>query len=169
MLRDSMRHLAESRPLQYLAAVALAVFVYFYALDGLHIPRNGDENVYAHITRLTALSGDWLPLQSNLDNMRNTKPPLLFWQGIASTGWAAEWDRWHLRYPSVIYTLLTAWLVFLLARKLGGECAVGATAALVFLAFFSTYRFGRPDLVNPAETFWLFLPFFTLLYWRERA
>lgn len=164
-----MRHVAESRPLQYLAAVALAVFVYFYALDGLHIPRNGDENVYAHITRLTALSGDWLPLQSDLDHMRNTKPPLLFWQGIASTDWATDWDRWHLRYPSVIYTLLTAWLVFLLGRKLGGECSVGATAALVFLAFFSTYRFGHPYLVNPAETFWLFLPFFTLLYWRERA
>ncbi len=196
MLRDPMRHVAVERmrsphpnpppwgeganaafrwihlnlrPLQYLAAVALAVFVYFYALDGLHSPRNGDENVYAHITRLTALSGDWLPLQSNLDNMRNTKPPLLFWQGIVSTGWATQWDRWHLRYPSVLYTLLTAWLVFLLGRKLGGECAVGATAALVFLAFFSTYRFGRPYLVNPAETFWLFLPFFTLLYWRERA
>ncbi len=169
MLRGPMRHVAESRPLQYLAAVALAVFVYFYALDSLHIPRNGDENVYAHITLLTAQSGDWLPLQSNLDHMRNTKPPLLFWQGIASTGWATEWDRWHLRYPSVLYTLLTAWLIFLLGRKLGGECTVGAIAALSFLAFFSTYRFGRPFLVNPAETFWLFLPFFTLLYWRERA
>lgn len=169
MLRDSIRHLAESRPLQYLAAVALAVFVYFYALDGLHIPRNGDENVYAHITRLTALSGDWLPLQSDLDHMRNTKPPMLFWQGIASTEWATAWDRWHLRYPSVVYTLLTACLVFLLVRRLGGECAAGATAALAFLAFFSTYRFGRPYLTNPAETFWLFLPFFTLMYWRERA
>ncbi len=169
MLRDPMRHFAESRPLQYLAAVALAVFVYFYALDGLHIPRNGDENVYAHITRLTALNGDWLPLQSKLDHMRNTKPPLLFWQGIVATEWATAWDRWHLRYPSVLYTLLTAWLLFLLGRKLGGECSVGATAALTFLAFFSTYRYGRPYLVNPAETFWLFLPFFTLLYWRERA
>lgn len=169
MLRGPMRHLAESRPLQYVAALLLAVFVYFYGLDGLHIPRNGDENVYAHIARLTAQSGDWLPLQSELDNMRNTKPPLLFWQGIASTEWGAEWDRWHLRYPSVLYTLLTAWLVFLLGRRLSGECAVGATAALAFLAFFSTYRYGRPYLVNPAETFWLFLPFFSLLYWRERA
>jgi 4-amino-4-deoxy-L-arabinose transferase-like glycosyltransferase len=169
MLRDTMRHLAESRPLQYLLAVALAIFVYFYALDGLHIPRNGDENVYAHITRLTAQSGDWLPLQSNLDHMRNTKPPLLFWQGIVSTGWGEQWDRWHLRYPGVIYTLLTACLVFLLGRKLGGGCSVGAIAALSFLAFFSTYRFGRPYLTNPAEAFWLFLPFFTLLYWRERA
>ena len=85
MLRGPMRHLSESRPLPYVAALLLAVFVYFYGLNGLHIPRNGDENVYAHIARLTAQSGEWLPLQSELDHMRNTKPPLLFWQGIAST------------------------------------------------------------------------------------
>ncbi|MFA5371848.1 MAG: phospholipid carrier-dependent glycosyltransferase [Sideroxydans sp.] len=160
------RHFAESRPFGYFAALLLAVFVYFYGLDSQHIPRNGDEDVYAHITRLTAHSGAWLPLQSELDQMRNTKPPLLFWQGIVATDWGASWDRWHLRYPSVLYTLLTALLVFLLGRRLAGQFAVGATAALIFLAFFSTYRYGRPFLVNPAETFWLFLPFFTLLYWR---
>jgi len=156
----------ESRPFWHLAALLLAVFVYFYGLDSQHIPRNGDEDVYAHITRLSAQSGAWLPLQSELDQMRNTKPPLLFWQGIVATDWGSAWDRWHLRYPSVLYTLLTALLVFLLGRRLTGEFAVGATAALTFLAFFSTYRYGRPFLVNPAETFWFFLPFFTLLYWR---
>ncbi len=156
----------ESRPFWYLTALLLAVFVYFYGLDSQHLPRNGDEDVYAHITRLTAQSGEWLPLQSGLEQMRNTKPPLLFWQGIVATNWGSEWDRWHLRYPSVLYTLLTALLVFLLGRRLTGEYAAGATAALTFLAFFSTYRYGRPFLVNPAETFWFFLPFFTLLYWR---
>lgn len=162
-------HFAESRPFGYLAAVLLAVLVYFYGLDSQHIPRNGDENVYVHITRLTAASGEWLPLRSELDQMRNTKPPLLFWQGIAATGGGSAWDRWHLRYPSVLYTLLTAWLVFLLGKRLTGRFAVGATAALTFLAFFSTYRYGRPFLVNPAETFWFFLPFFTLLYWRPAS
>ena len=162
-------HFAESRPFGYLAAILLAVFVYFYGLDSQHIPRNGDEDVYAHITRLTAASGEWLPLRSELDQMRNTKPPLLFWQGIAATDWGASWDRWHLRYPSVLYTLLTAWLLFLLGKRLTGRFAVGATAVLTFLAFFSTYRYGRPFLVNPAETFWFFLPFFTLLYWRPAS
>lgn len=156
-------------PFLYFAALLLAVFVYFYGLDSQHIPRNGDEDVYVHITRLTAASGEWLPLRSELDAMRNTKPPLLFWQGIAATKWGANWDRWHLRMPSVLYTLLTAGLLLLLGKRLGGQFAVGATAALTYLAFFSTYRYGRPFLVNPAETFWLFLPFFTLLYWRDRA
>lgn len=59
-----------------------AAFVHFFDLDGQHIPKNGDEYLYAHITRLTADSGHLLPLQSELDGMRNTKPPpLLFWQG----------------------------------------------------------------------------------------
>jgi 4-amino-4-deoxy-L-arabinose transferase-like glycosyltransferase len=155
-----------TRAFGYLATTLLAVFVYFYALDSQHIPRNGDEAVYAHITRLTAQSGQLLPLQSALDNMRNTKPPLLFWQGIASTHWGQQWDWWHLRYPSVAYTLLTALLLFLLGKKITGRAETGFIAALAYLAFFSTYRYGRPFLVNPAEVFWCFLPFFTLLYWR---
>lgn len=154
------------RSFWYLAAMLLAVLVYFYGLDSQHIPRNGDEDVYAHITRLTAQNGHLLPLQSALDNMRNTKPPLLFWQGITSTHWGSEWDWWHLRYPSVLYTLLTALLLFLLGKKLTGQAETGCVAALTFLSFFSTYRYGRPFLINPAEVFWLFLPFFTLLYWR---
>ncbi|OIR01438.1 undecaprenyl phosphate-alpha-4-amino-4-deoxy-L-arabinose arabinosyl transferase [mine drainage metagenome] len=147
-------------------ALALAVFTYFYGLDSQHIPKNGDEYPYEHITRLTAASGHLLPLRSELDGMRNTKPPLLFWQGIASTHWGQDWDLWHLRYPSVIYTLLTAMLVFLLAWKLSRQVEAGFVAALTYLAFFSTYRYGRPFLVNPPEVFWFFLPFFTLLYWR---
>jgi 4-amino-4-deoxy-L-arabinose transferase-like glycosyltransferase len=150
----------------YVIVVALAAFIYFYGLDSQHIPKNGDEYPYEHITRLTAASGHLLPLQSELDGMRNTKPPLLFWQGIVSTHWGQAWDLWHLRYPSVVYTLLTALLTFLLARRLSGETESGFIAALTYLAFFSTYRYGRPFLVNPAEVFWLFLPFFTLLYWR---
>ena len=161
------RRLSGLHLLWYVLALLLAVVTYFYGLDSQHIPKNGDEYPYAHITRLTAASGHLLPLQSELDGMRNTKPPLLFWQGIVSTHWGQDWDLWHLRYPGVIYTLLTALLVFQLAKKLSGyKLEAGFVAALTFLAFFSTYRYGRPFLVNPPEVFWFFLPFFTLLYWR---
>ncbi|HUW29775.1 MAG TPA: phospholipid carrier-dependent glycosyltransferase, partial [Sulfuriferula sp.] len=151
----------------YLLACLLAVFVYFYGLDSQHIPKNGDEYPYEHITRLTAASGKLLPLQSRLDHMRNTKPPLLFWQGIASTDGGKNWTLWDLRYPSVIYTLLTAGMLFMLGRSVGGKTETGFVAALTFLAFFSTYRYGRPFLTNPPEVFWIFLPFFVLLYWRK--
>ena len=147
-----------------LFAVLLAVFVYFYGLDGQHIPKNGDEQPYEHITRLTAESGRLLPLQSQMNRMRNTKPPLLFWQGIASTHWGRDWTLWNLRYPCVVYTLLTALLVFLAAGRISGRRDTGVFAFLCYLAFFGTFRFGRPFLTNAPETFWLFLPFFVLLY-----
>ena len=153
----------------YVLATLLAVFTYLYGLDSQHIPKNGDEYPYEHITRLTAASGHLLPLQSQLDNMRNTKPPLLFWQGVASTKWGQDWTLWNLRYPSVIYTLLTGCLTFLLGWKLSRKLETGFIALLTYLAFFSTYRYGRPFLVNPAEVFWFFLPFFTLLYWKYIA
>lgn len=155
------------RTVWYILACLLAVFTYFYGLDSQHIPKNGDEYPYEHITRLTADSGKLLPLQSQLDNMRNTKPPLLFWQGIASTAWGKNWTLWNLRYPSVIYTLLTAAMLFMLGQKLTRKLETGFIAALTFLAFFTTYRFGRPFLTNPPEVFWIFLPFFVLLYWKQ--
>jgi 4-amino-4-deoxy-L-arabinose transferase-like glycosyltransferase len=147
----------------------LAAFVYFYGLGSPHIPKNGDESVYINMARLTGESGHWLPLISQYDSMRNTKPPLLFWQGIESTAHGTRWSLWNLRVPSVIYTLCTAFLAFLLARRFSGEDARGCLAALIYLAFFSTYRYGRPYLTNAPETFWLFLAYFPLLYWKDAA
>lgn len=150
----------------YAMATLLAIFTFFYGLDSQQIPKNSDEYLYVHIARLTAASGHMLPLQSELSTMRNIKPPMMFWHAIAATDWGKHWDLWHLRYPSVIYTLLTALLVFLLAKKLTGQLETGFIALLTYLAFFSTYRYGRPYLTDPGTVFWLFLTFFTLLYWR---
>jgi 4-amino-4-deoxy-L-arabinose transferase-like glycosyltransferase len=161
---DSGRRLAA-----YGLVTLLAAFTYLYGLDSPHVPKNGDEYPYEHITRLTAASGRLLPLESELPGMRNTKPPLLFWQGIASTRWGVRWTLWDLRVPSVMYTLLTAVLVFLLGSRLSGSRETGLVALLAFLCFFSTYRYGRPFLTNPPEVFWLFLPLFALHYWPKAA
>jgi 4-amino-4-deoxy-L-arabinose transferase-like glycosyltransferase len=55
----------------------------------------------------------------------------------------------------------------MLGWKLSRQIETGFIAALTFLAFFTTYRFGRPFLTNAPEVFWLSLPFFVLLYWRQ--
>jgi 4-amino-4-deoxy-L-arabinose transferase-like glycosyltransferase len=149
----------------YGLAVVLAVSLYLHDLDSPHIPKNGDEYPYMHITRLTAASGSLLPLRSELPGMRNTKPPLLFWQGIVATDWGRSFRLGRLRCPSVAYTFLTGLLVFLLGRRLR-DTETGLVALLAYLAFFSTYRYGRPFLTNAPEVFWLFVPFFTLLRWR---
>jgi hypothetical protein len=149
----------------YGLAAVLAVSTYFYGLDSSHIPKNGDEYPYEHITRMTAAGGHWLPLLAELPEMRYTKPPLLFWQGIVSTSWGSNWTLWHLRWPSVIYTLLTAGMALLLGWRLSGQLETGLLALLTFLAFFSSYRYGRPFLTDSPSTFWLFLPCFAML-WR---
>ena len=76
-------------PWLWLALLGLAVTLYFFGLGSFYAPTNGDEMVYIHIARLTADSGHWLPLASDLDHMRNTKPPLLFWQALVAGDWAA--------------------------------------------------------------------------------
>ena len=147
----------------------LGVFTYLYGLDSRFAPKNGDEYPYMHIVRVTADSGHWLPLQSEMEGIKNTKPPLIFWQGIASTHWASEWTLANLRWPSVLYTALTAFFLFLAVAKFAGKTQTGILAALVWLSFFSTYRYGRPFLADPPEVFWISLPFFAILYWGKSA
>jgi len=144
------------------------VFVYFHNLGSEHASNNPDELLYWQITRLTAESGQWLPLKGHEEGDVNTKPPGLFWQGIVTTDWARNWTIWNLRYPMVLYTLATALMVFLLGQKFGRSTSVGILAGTIYLAFFGTYRYGRVFLTSAPETFWLFLPIFVLLYWRER-
>jgi 4-amino-4-deoxy-L-arabinose transferase-like glycosyltransferase len=152
-----------------LLIVLLGVFTYLYGLDSRFAPKNGDEYPYMHIVRMTAESGQWLPLQSEMDGIKNTKPPLIFWQGIASTQWASEWSLANLRWPSVLYTALTAFFLFLAVRRFSGKTQTGILAALVWLSFFATYRYGRPFLADPPEVFWISLPFMVILYWGKCA
>lgn len=153
-----------------LCGLVLSLCVYIVGLGSLHILSNGDELVYMQITRVTAASGHWLPLASEDPAMVNTKPPLLFWQGAITTDWGAHWSLIALRWPSIVWTFATALMTGMLAWRLAGRDILrGVLAALFFLAFFSTYRYGRPYLTNPPETFWVFSCFFVMLWWSPRS
>ena len=169
-----------ARSLGWVLLAILVALGYLFQLGGDHIPRNGDELVYAHIARLTADSGHWLPLVSSYDFMRNTKPPLLFWQAMLAGGWGDHWSLFNLRLPSVFYLWATALMVGLLTWKIARNNAgngdeknssavtLGAIAAIVFLSFFSSYRYGRPYLTSAPETFWL-CGVFLALAWSPTA
>ncbi|MBV5297699.1 MAG: glycosyl transferase, partial [Rhodoferax sp.] len=150
----------------WLGLLAFALGSYILGLGGQYLPTNGDELVYTHIARLTAASGNWLPLVSELDQMRNTKPPLLFWQAMLAGGWGSHWSMAALRAPSLIYTFLIAlavgWSVQQITRDLRSACL----GACIYLAFFCTFRFGRTYLTSAPESFWLNLPMFGLLWWK---
>ena len=151
---------------RWLLLFLMLCVVYLSGLDSLSMASNGDEMVYARIARLTADSGQWLPLVSDLDQMRNTKPPLLFWQALVAGDWGRHWELARLRLPAVVYSLLIAallaWTTWLTARRHD----LALVAACVYLAFFSSFRYGRPYLTSAAETFWLTLPLWALL-WRR--
>ena len=152
-----------------LLILLLGVFTYLYGLDSRFAPKNGDEYPYMHIVRITANTGDWLPLQSEMQGLKNTKPPLIFWQGLVTTQWANHWSLFNLRWPGVFYTGLTAFFLFLAVRRFSGNAKTGLLASLVWLSFFATYRYGRPFLTDPPEVFWISLPFMALLYWGKAA
>ena len=147
-----------SATLGWLALLIFAVAVYFFGLGGQYVPTNGDELVYAHIARVTAATGHWLPLASELDNMRNTKPPLLFWQAMVASDWGRNWQLFALRLPSVIYTLLITAGIGFAVRGITRSTRTGLMAACIYLVFFCTFRYGRAYLTSAPETFWLLLP-----------
>ena len=152
------------------AGLVLALSTYLFGLDSQHIPRNGDELVYAQITRLTAATGHWLPLRSGMADLENTKPPLLFWQGIISTDGGSDWSFWSLRWPSVAWTMATAALVGWLSWRMNRRDALAAVmAALVYLGFLGTYRYGRPYLTDAPEVFWSFACVALTIMWLPRS
>lgn len=143
-----------------------AAFVYLVSLDGLYIPHIGDEAPYIEIARLTAENGSWLPLKTGA-GLENTKPPLLFWLGIVATDWGEDWTLFRIRLPVVGFTFATAVLVFWLSLELGYGRETAWLAALTFLAFYSSFQYGRPFLTNSPETFFVFLSFALLMVYRE--
>jgi 4-amino-4-deoxy-L-arabinose transferase-like glycosyltransferase len=146
--------------------VLIAASLYLCGLDSSYAPTNGDEMVYIHIARMTAESGHWLPLQSELENMRNTKPPLLIWQAMVAGGWGQHWSLWALRLPSIAYTFATTALLAFFAFQInrqGRALRAACVAASLYLLFFSTFRYGRVYLTSAPETFWLALPIWWVL------
>jgi 4-amino-4-deoxy-L-arabinose transferase-like glycosyltransferase len=148
----------------WLALLFIAAGIYLYGLGSVYAPTNGDEMVYVHIARMTAESGHWLPLQSEIVNTRNTKPPLLFWQAMAAGQWGQEWSLVALRLPSIAYTFATAAMAAFFTYRISKELRTACLAAVLYLLFFSTFRYGRVYLTSAPETFWLALPMWWVLW-----
>jgi 4-amino-4-deoxy-L-arabinose transferase-like glycosyltransferase len=148
--------IAGTRELAWAAALVLGAVAYLHGLGDTFIPSIGDEPPYLQIARVTRASGRFLPLLSDT-GITNTKPPLLFWQGIVAAS-AGTFDLFWLRLPNVLLTFATAAAAGFLAFRITRRRGMAFLAAALFLAFRSTVQHGRPFLTNPGETFFLFLP-----------
>lgn len=162
MASPSHAHLHPRDTHAWVALLGVCIALYFWGLGNPYAPTNGDEMVYIHIARMTAESGQWLPLQSELLGTRNTKPPLLIWQAMVAGQWGHAWTLWALRLPSVLYTLATTallgWMAWRLTPQPARQLRNACIAACLYLLFFSTFRYGRAYLTSAPETFWLALP-----------
>lgn len=85
------------------------------AVRGLWAP---DEPRYAEVAR-EAWEHDLLVMHLN-GELYPDKPPLVYWLAGAC-GKAFGWHEFALRLPSLVATLLTAWIAARLARRLWGE------------------------------------------------
>lgn len=149
--------------------LALVAALYLFGLGSPFAPSNGDEMVYIHIARMTAESGHWLPLQSELVGTRNTKPPLLIWQAMVAGGWGQHWSLFTLRLPSIAYTFASTALLAFFAWRISGKRRTACLAAVLYLLYFSTFRYGRVYLTSAPETFWLALPLWWVMWLHLRG
>jgi len=93
---------------------------------------------------------------------------MLFWQAMVAGDWGQHWSMAALRTPSLLYLLLVGGAMVLCLRAVTQRWREGLMAAGIFLAFLSTFRYGRPYLTSAPETFWFSLPLFALLWQRVR-
>lgn len=95
------------------------------------------EPRYAEIARIMATSGDWITPWFEPDKPFWGKPPLSFWfQALSINAFGVE--EWTARFPSLIVTLLTVWVIFKCAIEYAGSraaywaVAIYATCALPY-------------------------------------
>lgn len=136
--------------LQLIVLAALAgTFLYVVPLSVRPLA-SPDEVRYGEIAREMLVTGDWV--SPHFNGVRYFEKPVLgHWINAASLG-AFGTNPLALRAPVALATVLTALIVFLLARRFAGTGVAGA-AALIFLT---------TTLVGSVGTFAVLDPFLTL-------
>jgi 4-amino-4-deoxy-L-arabinose transferase-like glycosyltransferase len=74
-----------------------------------------------------------------------------------------------LRLPSIVYTFATTGLLAFFTWRMSGKRRTACLAAVLYLLYFSTFRYGRVYLTSAPETFWLALPMWWVLWLRLRG
>ena len=120
-----------------LAVFVLAVFG--YRLDT--VPFRGEETRWARVAWEMRETGDYVvPRQQG--QVFADRPPLNSWCMLAASAWTGRLDRFSVRIPAALATLLTTLLLYVYCRQFlsrGGAM----TAGLVYATFPQTLQLGR--------------------------
>jgi 4-amino-4-deoxy-L-arabinose transferase len=133
-----------------LGLLFLAVYVAPLGFRPLFAP---DEVRYGQIPREMIQSGDWIV--PRLDGFRYfEKPPLGYWIQALSLLVFGE-NAFAIRFPSALATGLSAWLLWLVARRFVREAVVQILAALVFLTSVEVMAIGTYGVLDSLLSFFL--------------
>ena len=132
--------------------------VVFHILGTWSLPFiDRDEPRFAEASREMIERGNYIVPYFN-NQLRLDKPPLTYWAQIASYRIFGEND-FAARFPSAIAAALTALLIALWGRRIGGD-KVGWWAAIIFTLSLQTFAHAKAAVAD----MWLVL-FVTLAYW----
>src|SRR5580765_3707968 len=132
--------------------------VVFHILGTWTLPLvDRDEPRFAEASREMIERSNYIVPYFN-NQLRLDKPPLTYWAQVASYHIFGQND-FAARFPSAIAAALTALLVFVWGRRLGGE-KVGWWAAIIFTLSLQTFVHAKAAVAD----MWLVL-FITLAHW----
>ena len=132
--------------------------VLFHILGTWSLPLiDRDEPRFAEASREMIERGNYIVPYFN-NQLRLDKPPLTYWAQVASYRVFGEND-FAARFPSAIAAALTALLIFVWGRRMGGE-KLGWWAAIIFTLSLQTFVHAKAAVAD----MWLVL-FVTLAHW----
>jgi 4-amino-4-deoxy-L-arabinose transferase-like glycosyltransferase len=146
----------KSAPAKY--AILFFACVLFHILGTWSLPLiDRDEPRFAEASREMIERGNYIVPYFN-NQLRLDKPPLTYWAQVASYRIFGEND-FATRFPSAIAAALTALLIFVWGRRMGGE-KLGWWAAIIFTLSLQAFVHAKAAVAD----MWLVL-FVTLANW----
>ena len=134
-------------------AAALILCALAYDLDGWHL-LDPDEGRNATVMREMADGGDWI--LPHLDGLPYLDKPVVYFASGAAAMKVLGPTETAARLPSLVFTLLSAVALFLLARRLFDDRSA-IIAALAWLATPFAVAYARTVIFDAALTFWVLL------------
>jgi 4-amino-4-deoxy-L-arabinose transferase-like glycosyltransferase len=136
---DTARRQRRRFPWELLLLAAFASAVYFSRLDAL--PFRGEETRWARVAWEMRETGDFVvPRQQG--HVFPDRPPLNSWLMLLASGLTGNLDRFSVRFPAALATVLTALLVYGYCREFLSRWAA-FTAGVVYATFPQTLQLGR--------------------------
>lgn len=148
-----------------LLLVALVSLVYFGAAGSRPMFDDGDA-LYAHVAQRMAETGDWVTPMANGVRFLD-KPPMMYWLMGASYR-TFGMNEFAARFPSALAVLGIALLIYLMARRAGGQCQ-GFIAGVAASLSVGTFLFTRQAFPDVFFVFFLTLSMYAFLEWHLDA